>query len=56
MPSIYVIRHCKCTCYYLKNLECYLCLLLNNIQEGGAHALKGLKTLYEKAPFLLTVF
>ena len=31
-------------------------LLLNNIQQGGADALKALKTLYEKAPFLVTVF
>ena len=31
-------------------------LLLNNIQQGSADALKSLKTLYEKAPFLVTVF
>ena len=30
-------------------------LLLNNIQQGGVDALKALKTLYEKAPFLVTV-
>ena len=30
--------------------------LLNNIQQGGADALKALKTLYEKVPFLMTVF
>ena len=30
--------------------------LLNNIQQGVVDALKGLKTLYEKAPFLMTVF
>ena len=30
--------------------------LLNNIQHGGVDALKALKTLYEKAPFLVTVF
>ena len=30
--------------------------LLNNIQEGGVDALKALKTLYEKVPFLVTVF
>ena len=30
--------------------------LLNNIQQGGADALKALKTLYEKAPFLMTIF
>ena len=30
--------------------------LLNNIQQGGVDALKALKTLYEKAPFLVTVF
>ena len=31
-------------------------LLLNNIQQGSVDALKSLKTLYEKAPFLVTVF
>ena len=30
--------------------------LLNNIQQGGFDALKALKTLYEKAPFLVIVF
>ena len=30
--------------------------LLNNIQQGGVDALKALKTLYENAPFLVTVF
>ena len=30
--------------------------LLNNIQQGGVDALKALKILYEKAPFLMTVF
>ena len=30
--------------------------LLNNIQQGRVDALKALKTLYEKAPFLMTVF
>ena len=30
--------------------------LLNNIQQGGVHGLKALKTLFEKAPFLVTVF
>ena len=30
--------------------------LLNNIQQGGVDALKALKALYEKAPFLVTVF
>ena len=30
--------------------------LLNNIQQGGVDALKALKTLYEKVPFLVTVF
>ena len=30
--------------------------LLNNIRQGGVDALKALKTLYEKAPFLVTVF
>ena len=30
--------------------------LLNNIQQGGVDALKALKTLYEKAAFLVTVF
>ena len=30
--------------------------LLNNIQQGGVHGLKALKTLYEKVPFLVTVF
>ena len=30
--------------------------LLNNIQQGVVDALKGLKTLYEKAHFLVTVF
>ena len=30
--------------------------LLNNIQQGGVDALKALKTLYEKASFLVTVF
>ena len=29
--------------------------LLNNIQQRGVDALKALKTLYEKAPFLVTV-
>ena len=29
---------------------------LNNIQQGGVDALKALKTLYEKVPFLVTVF
>ena len=29
---------------------------LNNIQQWGTDALKALKTLYEKAPFLVTVF
>ena len=31
-------------------------LLLNNIQQCGVDALKALKTLYEKASFLMTVF
>ena len=31
-------------------------LLLNNIQQGSVDSLKSLKTLYEKAPFLVTVF
>ena len=31
-------------------------LLLKNIQQGGIDALKALKTIYEKAPFLVTVF
>ena len=30
--------------------------LLNNIQQGGVDALKALKTLSEKAAFLVTVF
>ena len=30
--------------------------LLNNIQQGGVDALKALKNIYEKAPFLVTVF
>ena len=30
--------------------------LLNNIQQGGVDALKALKTLHEKSPFLVTVF
>ena len=30
--------------------------LLNNIRQGGVDALKALKALYEKAPFLVTVF
>ena len=30
--------------------------LLNNIQQGVVDVLKGLRTLYEKAPFLVTVF
>ena len=30
--------------------------MLNNIQQGGVDALKALKTLYEKVPFLVTVF
>ena len=30
--------------------------LLNNIQQGDVDALKALKTLYEKAAFLGTVF
>ena len=30
--------------------------LLNNIQQGDVDALKALKTLYEKAAFLVTVF
>ena len=30
--------------------------LLHNIQQGGVDALKALKTLYEKASFLVTVF
>ena len=29
--------------------------LLNNIQQGGVFALKAVKTLYEKVPFLMTV-
>ena len=29
---------------------------VNNIQQGGVDALKALKALYEKAPFLVTVF
>ena len=31
-------------------------LLLNNIQQCGVDALKALKTLYEKASILMTVF
>ena len=30
--------------------------LLNNIQQGGVDALKALKNIYEKVPFLVTVF
>ena len=30
--------------------------LLNNIQQGDVDGLKALKTLYEKAAFLVTVF
>ena len=30
--------------------------LLNNIHQGGVVALKAVKTLYEKVPFLMTVF
>ena len=56
MPYIYVIRNSKRTGYYLKNLKLLSLSLLNNIQQGGADALKGLKTLYEKALFLVTVF
>ena len=31
-------------------------LLLNKIQQGGADAMKALKTVQKKAPFLVTVF
>ena len=59
MPYIYNIRLSKRAGYYLKNLQkspmLYL-FLLNNIQQGGVDALKALKTLYEKAPFLVAVF
>ena len=30
--------------------------LLSNIQQGGVDGLKAVKTLYQKAPFLVTVF
>ena len=30
--------------------------LLNTFQQGGVDAVKALKTLHEKAPFLVTVF
>ena len=30
--------------------------LLNNIQRGGVDAVKVLKTIFEKVPFLVTVF
>ena len=30
--------------------------LLNNIQRGGVDAVKMLKTIFEKVPFLVTVF
>ena len=53
--------HLRCT-----SLQVYRLLLekssvlslsfLNNIQQGGVEALKALKTLYEKVPFLVTVF
>ena len=58
MPYIYVIRLSKRAGYYLKNLQkspMLSLLLLNNIQQC-VDALKALKTLYEKAPFLVTVF
>ena len=52
MPYIDVIPLSKRAGYYLM----LSLLLLNNIQQGGIDALKALKTLYEKAPFLVTVF
>ena len=57
MSCIYVIRHSKRTGYYLKNFECYLCHLLNKIQQDVVDALKVLKKQFIKnAPFLVTVF
>ena len=38
-----------------KSLMLFLSLL-NNIQQGSVVALKAVKTLYEKVPFLMTVF
>ena len=38
-----------------KSLMLFLSLL-NNIQQGVVAALKAVKTLYEKVPFLMTVF
>ena len=56
MPYIYVISLSKRADYYLKNPPMLYLLLRNSIQQGGVDALKALKTLYEKAPFLVTVF
>ena len=59
MLYIYVIHLSKLAGYYLKNLQkppMLSLLLLNSIQQGGVDALKALKTLYEKALFLVTVF
>ena len=56
MPYIYVISLSKRADYYLKNPPTLYLLLRNSIQQGGVDALKALKTLYEKAPFLVTVF
>ena len=40
----------------LQEKSLMLSLLLLNIQQCGVDALKALKTLYEKAPFLMNVF
>ena len=59
MPYIYNLHLSKHAGYYLKSLQkspMLYFLLLNNIQQGGIDALKALKTLYEKAPFLVAVF
>ena len=46
------MRHSKRIGYYSNAIF----VLLNNIQQGGVDALKALETLYERTPFLVTVF
>ena len=56
MPYMYVIRHSKRTGYYFKISNAIFVIVKSCIQQGGVVVLKALKTLYEKALFLVTVF
>ena len=64
--TIFIINDLVCLTFTFTSLQAHRLSLekspmlyfsqVNNIQQGGVDALKALKALYEKAPFLVTVF